>query len=180
MRDLRRMDRKLSEEDALTVLRDCEYGFLCTVNEDGKEEIWFLRTSMTTSIGDDSATVVVAISRDLLQQRLAQFQWDPGLDLIAVGMDGQVASSTDLDGVDPAYLEQPAGTSFSLLQDHMVLVQNSEYPGWRYILVLSKGLMMRNTAKVQLFTWLGLVLCMLLGIGFPASSPSSTTGRCMP
>ena len=35
MRDLRRMDRKLSEEDALTVLRDCEYGFLCTVNEDG-------------------------------------------------------------------------------------------------------------------------------------------------
>ena len=35
MRDLRRMDRKLSEEDALTVLRDCEYGFLCTVNGDG-------------------------------------------------------------------------------------------------------------------------------------------------
>ena len=35
MRDLRRMDRKLSEEDALTVLRECEYGFLCTVNADG-------------------------------------------------------------------------------------------------------------------------------------------------
>ena len=35
MRELRRTDRKLSEEDALTVLRESEYGFLCTVNEDG-------------------------------------------------------------------------------------------------------------------------------------------------
>lgn len=157
----------LGKEELWQIMRAhySDWAMINTVNEDGKEEIWFLRTSMTTSIGDDSATVVVAISRDLLQQRLTQFQWDPGLDLIAVGMDGQVASSTALDGVDPAYLEQPAGTSFSLLQDHMVLVQNSEYPGWRYILVLSKGLMMRNTAKVQLFTWLGLVLCMLLGIG---------------
>lgn len=35
MRDLRRMDRKLSDEDALRVLRESEYGFLATVNEDG-------------------------------------------------------------------------------------------------------------------------------------------------
>lgn len=35
MRDLRRFDRKLSEEDALKVLRDSEYGFLATANPDG-------------------------------------------------------------------------------------------------------------------------------------------------
>lgn len=35
MRELRRVDRKLSEEDALTVLGKSEYGFLCTVNGDG-------------------------------------------------------------------------------------------------------------------------------------------------
>ena len=35
MRDLRRMDRKLSDEDALRVLRESEYGFLATVNGDG-------------------------------------------------------------------------------------------------------------------------------------------------
>ena len=32
---LRRIDRKLSDEDAKTVLRDSEYGFLSTINEDG-------------------------------------------------------------------------------------------------------------------------------------------------
>lgn len=35
MRELRRMDRKLSDEAALKVLRESEYGFLATVNEDG-------------------------------------------------------------------------------------------------------------------------------------------------
>ena len=35
MRDLRRMDRKLSDRDALTVLQESEYGFLATVNGDG-------------------------------------------------------------------------------------------------------------------------------------------------
>ncbi|HIX34193.1 MAG TPA: pyridoxamine 5'-phosphate oxidase family protein [Candidatus Gemmiger avium] len=32
---LRRIDRKLSYEDAMTVLRESEYGFLSTINEDG-------------------------------------------------------------------------------------------------------------------------------------------------
>lgn len=35
MNTLRRIDRKLTEEDALAVLRESEYGFLATVNEDG-------------------------------------------------------------------------------------------------------------------------------------------------
>lgn len=35
MRELRRQDRKLSEEDARRVLEQSEYGFLATVNEDG-------------------------------------------------------------------------------------------------------------------------------------------------
>lgn len=35
MRDLRRMDRKLSEQDALRVLRESEYGVLATINADG-------------------------------------------------------------------------------------------------------------------------------------------------
>ena len=35
MNTLRRIDRKLAEEDALAVLRESEYGFLATVNGDG-------------------------------------------------------------------------------------------------------------------------------------------------
>ena len=35
MREMRRQDRKLSEQDAYRVLRESEYGVLATVNEDG-------------------------------------------------------------------------------------------------------------------------------------------------
>ncbi len=35
IKTLRRIDRKLSEEDAWAVLRDSEYGFLTTINDDG-------------------------------------------------------------------------------------------------------------------------------------------------
>ena len=35
MRDLCRVDRKLSEEDAKEVLRKASFGMLATINEDG-------------------------------------------------------------------------------------------------------------------------------------------------
>lgn len=131
----------------------------------GVEELWFLRTTMSSSLGRSNATVVVCIRQDLLEQRLEQFQWDRGMDLYAVGMDGEVVCQTCEPGSNDAnYLALEPSSNFAKTQNHMVLVQNSGFAGWRYILVLSKSLMLRNTKRVHLFTWLGLMFCTLLGL----------------
>lgn len=131
----------------------------------GVEELWFLRTTMSSSLGRSNATVVVCIRQDLLEQRLEQFQWDRGMDLYAVGMDGEVVCQTCEPGSNDAnYLALDPSSNFAKTQNHMVLVQNSGFAGWRYILVLSKSLMLRNTKRVHLFTWLGLMFCTLLGL----------------
>ena len=44
---LRRIDRKLSDTDTLTVLRDSEYGFLTTLNRDGRAQFTCVLHSRT-------------------------------------------------------------------------------------------------------------------------------------
>lgn len=59
MRDLRRMDRKLSDEDALRVLRESEYGFLATVNEDGSP----YAVPMAGALAEDGRTLYFHCAR---------------------------------------------------------------------------------------------------------------------
>lgn len=165
--DLYGKNNPLSFEDWQKTMRQSYpvWSMLEFIDADGNPELWFLRSSLSSSIGNRSATIVVAIRKDLLEQRLAQFQWDTGIDLYAVGMDGSIVCRTDTASeLDTELLALPVSDQFTDLHNQMVLVENSSFAGWRYILTLSKGLMMRATSQVQVFTWLGLVLCMLLGL----------------
>lgn len=134
------------------------------------QELWFLRTSMATSIGRGNATVVVCVRQDLLESRLDSFQWDSGMDLYAVGMDGSLVCQTgDPSEQTAAVLELAVTDQFQKVNDRMALVCASGYAGWRYILVLTKSLMMRSVQNVQFLTLLGLMFCTLLGLGLSRS-----------
>lgn len=136
---------------------------------DGKEYLLFSRTTMNNYYSKSTSTAVVTVDLSLLRHRLQKFSWDSRLHLYIMTPESQLVCCT----ADAPLLEIPYAelTPSSLLTmvtagdtPGGILVQESNLSKWRYILLAEDSLLKQSALRIQLYTFFGLVICMLLGL----------------
>ena len=131
----------------------------------------FLRSALTSGLEYANATVVVTVKESLFVQRLQQFCWDPELNFYVMDPDGTVVCKTTEDDPPSMDIVQAAADgpfAFGPGGQQAYLTRTSGVTDWQYVLCISDKLLMKNTRMTQLFTWGGMVLCMVLGLGLSA------------
>lgn len=138
------------------------------VNVPGKQYLLFVRTTMDKSFSKATGTVVVAIDLSLLRKRLQQFCWDERLNLYIVAPDSSLLCRTAGEGELHTDFEDLAPTtSLRMVQNeggsYGMLVSRS-ISGWRYVLLAEDSLLRQSALQIQVYTYLGLLVCMLVGL----------------
>ena len=135
---------------------------------DGKRFLLFSRTTIDNSYGKNTGTVVVTIDLTMLRQRLQQFCWDERLHFYIVASDQPVCQTIGSSPLELSYNELEQGNSLRMVQNNGVpsgmLVKESAVSGWRYVLLVEEGLLRQSAVKIQLYTFFGLLVCMLVGL----------------
>lgn len=162
----------LSEEEWRELLhtRHPRWEMVPVQTEDG-DYFFFIRSALTSGLEYANATVVVAVRESLFVQRLQQFRWDPELDFYVMAPDGTAVCKTTEADPPPMDIVQAAANgpfAFGPGGQQAYLTRASTVTDWQYVLRISDKLLMKNTRMTQVFTWGGMVLCMVLGLGLSA------------
>lgn len=142
------------------ILLDCD---------NGKSYLLFSRSSFGQSGGTADATAVVAVDLALLNERLSQFTWDPQLNFYAVHPDGTVVCHTGTDvplDIAPEDLQPFEGfrRTASGGRACSMMVRGSASSAWQYILLVSDSLLAQSARRIQVYTLLGLLVCMAVSL----------------
>ncbi len=135
---------------------------------DGKQFLLFSRTTIENSYGKNTGTAVVTIDLAMLRQRLQQFSWDERLHFYIVTPDQPVCNTVDSEPLAYSYHDLEPGNSLRIVQNNGMnvgmLVKESSVSGWRYVLLVEEGLLRQSAVQIQIYTFLGLLVCMLVGL----------------
>ncbi|MGN0983876.1 MAG: helix-turn-helix domain-containing protein [Gemmiger sp.] len=162
----------LSEDAWRELLHECHPRWeMVQVENEGGTDLLFIRSALTSGLSYADATVVVTVNKQLFVKRLQQFCWDPELNFYVMTPDGTTICKTT-EGAPPAIdlVQAAAGGSFAFGTggQQAYLTRASSVTDWQYVLSISNKLLMKNTRMTQLFTWVGMVFCMVLGLGLSA------------
>lgn len=141
------------------------------LENEGGTDFLFIRSALTSGLSYADATVVVTVNKDLFVKRLQQFCWDPELDFYVLAADGTAICKTaagDPPAMDIVQAAADGSFAFGSGGQQAYLTRASSVTDWKYVLNISNKLLMKNTRMTQLFTWGGMVLCMMLGLGLSA------------
>lgn len=136
---------------------------------DGKQFLLFSRTTMDNYYSKSTSTALVTVDLTLLRQRLQKFSWDSRLHLYILTPDSHlVCCTTDALPLEQPYDELEPSSLMRMVKtgDELggILVQESGISGWRYILLAENSLLKQSARHIQLYTYFGLLVCMLLGL----------------
>lgn len=145
------------------------WDMLLQPDTNGRQYLLFTHTTIENNLGTSTGTVVVAISQALLRQRLQQFSWDERLNFYIVAPDSQLICHTGENGTLEIPFEElnPGDTLRTVENDGQtcgMLVRSSTVSGWRYVLLVEDSLLRQSAKRIQLYTYLGLLICMLIGV----------------
>lgn len=145
------------------------WDMLLQPDTNGRQHLLFTHTTIENNFGKSTGTVVVAISQALLRQRLQQFSWDERLNFYIVAPDSQLICHTGENGTLEVPFEElnPSDTLRTVENDGQtcgMLVRSSTVSGWRYVLLVEDTLLQQSAKRIQLYTYLGLLICMLIGV----------------
>ena len=145
------------------------WDMLLQSDTNGRQYLLFTRTTIDNNFGKPTGTVVVAVSQALLRQRLQQFSWDERLNFYIVSPDSQLICHTGGNGTleIPFGELNPSDTLRTVENDGQtcgMLVRSSTVSGWRYVLLVEDSLLRQSARRIQLYTYLGLLICMLIGV----------------
>ncbi len=135
---------------------------------DGKRFLLFTRTTIDNSYGKNTGTVLITVDLAMLRQRLQQFSWDDRLHFYIVASDQAVCQTAGSSPLESSYNELEQGNSLHMVQNNGInagmLVKESAVSGWRYVLLVEEGLLRQSAVQIQIYTFLGLLICMLVGL----------------
>ena len=162
----------LSEDAWRELLHECHPRWeMVQVENEGGTDFLFIRSALTSGLSYADATVVVTVNKKLFVKRLQQFCWDPELDFYVLAPDGTALCKTaegDPPAMDIVQAAVDGSFAFGSGSQQAYLTRASSVTDWQYVLSISNKLLMKNTRMTQLFTWGGMVLCMMLGLGLSA------------
>lgn len=162
----------LSEDAWRELLHECHPRWeMVQVENEGGTDFLFIRSALTSGLSYADATVVVTVNKKLFVKRLQQFCWDPELDFYVLAPDGTALCKTaegDPPAMDVVQAAIDGSFAFGSGSQQAYLTRASSVTDWQYVLSISNKLLMKNTRMTQLFTWGGMVLCMMLGLGLSA------------
>ena len=162
----------MSEDAWRELLHECHPRWeMVQVENEGGTDFLFIRSALTSGLSYADATVVVTVNKDLFVKRLQQFCWDPELDFYVLAPDGTALCKTaegDPPAMDIVQAAVDGSFAFGSGSQQAYLTRASSVTDWQYVLSISNKLLMKNTRMTQLFTWGGMVLCMMLGLGLSA------------
>lgn len=128
----------------------------------------FVRTTMDKNFSKATGTVAVAIDLSLLRKRLQQFCWDERLNLYIVAPDSSLLCRTDGEGeLQMSFEDLAPTTSLQTVQNESGsygMLVSSSISGWRYVLLAEESLLRQSALQIQVYTFLGLLVCMLVGL----------------
>lgn len=136
---------------------------------DGKQYLLFPRTTMDNYYSKSTSTAVVTVDLSLLRQRLQAFSWDSRLHLYIIAPDSRLICDTiDSPLLELLYEELEPNSRLVTMETGDktggVLVRESGISGWRYVLLAESSLLEQSARRIQLYTYFGLLICMLLGL----------------
>lgn len=136
---------------------------------DGKQYLLFSHTTMNNYYSKNTGTAVVTVDLALLHQRLQAFSWDDRLHLYVMTPDSQlICCTTDALPLEFPYEELAPNSMMRTVKTGdkvgSILVQESGISNWRYVLLVENSLLEQSARRIQLYTYIGLVICMLLGL----------------
>jgi len=131
--------------------------------KDGRTALWFLRSTLNTAGGKNRATAFVSMDLDVFADRLESFVWDDGMGVCILDEKQEILcqAGTVFSALPDSF---PESAQFFFEKERGLLSAPSRANGWRYVLCVSRDLILRNTHSVQLVAWLGMMACISLGL----------------
>lgn len=134
-------------------------------------EIMYAMTSLKTDIGEPSATIVIQLTADAIDERIRSAKWDENILVAVVNSENQIINSAEFAGQirDLAYEEIPVELNFSIRLDgvnYMGVAMRSEAADWIYLLLTPLSVIESGMRQTMLFSLLGIGLCLIAGLFF--------------
>ncbi len=135
---------------------------------EGTNEIMYTMTSLTTDMGEASATIVIQLTADAIDERIRSAKWDEDVLVAVINSNDQFVNSAEFAGQisDLTYKEVPVELNFSIRLDdvnYMGVAMRSEAADWIYLLLTPLSVVESSTRQMWLFSLLGIGLCLIAG-----------------
>ncbi|MCD7819970.1 MAG: hypothetical protein LUH07_13135, partial [Lachnospiraceae bacterium] len=162
----------ISLEELRTFLSQQHYHDICVLSgSEGVNEIMYAMTSLETDIGEASATIIIQLTSDAIDERIDSAKWDDAILVSVMNSQNQSVNSAALTGEvsNLNYEEIPVESNFSIDLDgkhYMGVATRSEETDWIYLLLAPVSIVESGARRMQFFSFLGIGICLIVGFFF--------------
>ncbi len=137
----------------------------------GQDMLLFVQSTLDSNIGESSASIVIAIYENKLQKLLENMKWDDQIGICILDSKNNIISTTQPMELDNTFdynkLEDGSGFYKNIMgKRYAVSVNSSKNIDWKYISLTPVYLFEKNARSIQLFTIIGLFICVFVGAFF--------------
>lgn len=170
--DLYYQELDISLEELRTFLSQQHYHDICVLSGgEGANEIMYAMTSLETDIGEASATIIIQLTSDAIDERIDSAKWDDAILVSVMNSQNQSVNSASLteEVSNLNYEEIPVESNFSIDLDgkrYMGVATRSEETDWIYLLLAPFSIVESGARRMQFFSFLGIGICLIVGFFF--------------
>lgn len=132
--------------------------------------IMFTMTSLKTEAGENSATIVIQITPDMVNRRIRSVKWHEDVQAAVLNSQNKfVNSAVFLDSGELAYDDMPVDTNFLIRlngENYIGIAMESAEADWIYVLLAPEDMIESSADQVKRYSLAGLGICLVLGFLF--------------
>lgn len=139
--------------------------------QSGTGQIMYTMTSLKTDIGETTATIVIQITPDVINDRIGSAKWNENVQVAVLNSRNEFINSIALfnNMEELVYEEIPVDTNFSICldeEDYIGITTKSAEADWIYVLLTPKHMIENGADQVKKYCLIGLGICLVAGFFF--------------
>ena len=137
----------------------------------GENVLLFNMTTLDSSSGENSGTIVIAVNERNLEKIVDNMKWDDSLKIFILNSDNVIINNRDemeLDS-DLEYSKLKEGEHFLksfMGERYVVSIDSSDAIDWKYVCLTPDSLMEQSAKSIRYFSLAGLFICIFVGSYF--------------
>lgn len=137
-------------------------------SDTGPGEIMYTMTSLKTDVGETTATIVIQVTSDSIDNKICSAKWNEAIQVAVLNSKNEVLNSIDLsENIGSLRYEKlPVNENFSInLEegDYMGIAMESEAADWIYVLLTPKYIIENGARQMEKYCLIGLGICLAAG-----------------
>lgn len=132
------------------------------------QKILYSMTSLKTDVGEPTATMIVQMLPDAIDEKISAAKWDDVIQVAVVNTQNEILNSVGFSEEMQAlkYDDIPTGESFVEELNHkkyMGIAMQSDLADWIYVLLTPKNFIEKGAKQIEKYCFIGLMVCMVIG-----------------